>query len=235
MPNPSLTKPWALGSPKLRVVCRDHKICWISKVPFSWTPTSNKCNQIICVFCFGALFPLAESQTLRGKKSGPLDLVPKNKKRCNAPDCVPALGGVSGTAPLHKLGSTSQQEPSNTNVLSALVPRTLLKRAQSPQKNLKNCHFSTLLHIFEPGAGNPFADFFQGFLGRGFLSPVEGQRCPNFWGQTSMIKRRAQPRPRPFFEFISHGPIFIFGVPPDAAPNAPSTQWNTEKAQRFFI
>ena len=35
------------------------------------------------------------------------------------------------------------------------------------------------------------------------------------------------------FEFISRGPIFHFGVPPDDAPNAPSTQWNTEKPQRF--
>ena len=31
------------------------------------------------------------------------------------------------------------------------------------------------------------------------------------------------------------GPHFIFGVAPDDAPNAPSTQWNTEKPQRFFI
>ena len=38
------------------------------------------------------------------------------------------------------------------------------------------------------------------------------------------------------FELISRGPPFIiFGVTPDDAPNAPSTQWNTEKPQRFFI
>ena len=37
-------------------------------------------------------------------------------------------------------------------------------------------------------------------------------------------------------EFISRGPILHFlGVPLDDAPNAPSTQWNTEKRQRVFI
>ena len=35
------------------------------------------------------------------------------------------------------------------------------------------------------------------------------------------------------FEFISQGPMFHFwGI---RGPNAPSTQWNTEKPQRFFI
>ena len=35
-------------------------------------------------------------------------------------------GAVPGTVHLHTLGSTSQQEPCNTNVPSGLVPRTLL-------------------------------------------------------------------------------------------------------------
>ena len=45
----------------------------------------------------------------------------------------------------------------------------------------------------------------------------------------------AQPRPRPFLSSSRGAPFFIFGVPPDDAPNALSTQWNTEKPQRFFI
>ena len=36
------------------------------------------------------------------------------------------------------------------------------------------------------------------------------------------------------FELISRDPFFIFGVPPDAAPKALSTQWN-RKTQRFFL
>ena len=36
------------------------------------------------------------------------------------------------------------------------------------------------------------------------------------------------------FEFISRGPISHFGVPPDDAPNALSTQWNTEKTTKIL-
>ena len=35
-------------------------------------------------------------------------------------------GAVPGTVPLHTLGSTTQQEPCNTNMPSGLVPGTLL-------------------------------------------------------------------------------------------------------------
>ena len=46
----------------------------------------------------------------------------------------------------------------------------------------------------------------------------------------------AQPRPRPFLSSSRGALSFSFlRVPPDDAPHAPSTQWNTEKPQRFFI
>ena len=43
----------------------------------------------------------------------------------------------------------------------------------------------------------------------------------------------AQPRPRPFLSSSSSrgAPFFIFAVHPDAAPNAPFRQWNTEKTK----
>ena len=34
---------------------------------------------------------------------------------------------------------------------------------------------------------------------------------------------------------LLRAPFFILGVPPDDAPNAPFTQWNTEKIPRFFV
>ena len=49
-----------------------------------------------------------------------------------------------------------------------------------------------------------------------------------FWGT-------AQTQPQPFSSSSRGTPFVNFGVPLDDASNAPSTQWNTEKTQRFFI
>ena len=57
------------------------------------------------------------------------------------------------------------------------------------------------------------------------------------------LKTSSPPKPtkeailrlEPFLSSSRRAPFFNFGVPPDDAPNALSTQWNTEKPQRFFI
>ena len=54
------------------------------------------------------------------------------------------------------------------------------------------------------------------------------------WGRAGPV-RDDRNRTTTNFEFISQGLFFICGVPPGAAPNAPSTQWSTERTQRFFI
>ena len=96
-------------------------------------------------------------------------------------------------------------------------------------------------------------------LGSGaFICPIEGRvlldpsrNTDKSFAQRNCPNRKPKPL-EPFHEgtTLNDGPtttttifgvhlagphFFIFGVPPDAAPNAPSTHWNTEKTQRFFI
>ena len=58
-----------------------------------------------------------------------------------------------------------------------------LKTSRKHEKYLRNCHFRLFFVLFlAPGPrdpGNPFSDFFRSFPGRGFLTPVDGQRYPN--------------------------------------------------------
>ena len=56
-----------------------------------------------------------------------------------------------------------------------------------------------------------------------------------FAGATPEDKGRPSHDHDHFWVHLAGTPFFIFGVPPDDAPNGPSTQWNTEKPQRFFI
>ena len=98
---------------------------------------------------------------------------------------------------------------------------------------------------------------FWGFFARGFSRKCLRWRG-NFWkkfvrfaGENHLrtqrkthktklcaeVPERPLPKERPLFSAAEsrRAPFFYFGVPLDAASNAPSAHWKTEKRQRFFI
>ena len=70
------------------------------------------------------------------------------------------------------------------------VPGARGPGAEKTRKRVENNYFSSYFRVFGsfstlfrvffgPGAGNPFSEFFRSFLGRAFLTPAKGKRCPN--------------------------------------------------------